>query len=295
MFCMSKLGRWNALRDAAKAIACFISLALLAVTNASAGQSTLAWDAEQNPAVAGYMVYYGQASGSYASKVDAGMQTNLVLSNLVDGRTYYYAVTAYDASRIESGFSNEASATVSYSALAANFTSNVTSGVAPLSVTFTSTSSGSITGYSWNFGDGSTSTAQNPSHSYTTAGAYTVSLSVTGPGGSNTGTKASYINVSQPTVTSPPVSGFTVDKTSGAAPLTVNFASTSTGSINSYNWSFGDGTGSTAQNPSHAYGAAGTYTVALTVTGAGGSNTMTKTNYITTTITVTHGQSHKKR
>ena len=289
MFCLSKLGRWNALRDAAKSIACFLSLVLLAVTDASAGQSTIAWDPVQNSAVAGYMVYYGQASGSYTSKVDAGTQTTLAVTNLAEGSTYYYAATDYDASRTESGFSNEASSTVPYSAPVANFASNVTSGLAALSVTFTSTSSGNITGYSWNFGDGATGTAQNPSHSYGTAGAYTVSLSVTGPGGTNTSTKAGYINVSQPVAISPPIAGFTVDKTSGVAPLTVNFASTSTGSISSYNWTFGDGTSSTAQNPSYAYSAAGSYTVALTVTGSGGSNTMTKTNYIAVTAYVAAG------
>lgn len=296
MFCLSKLGRWNALRDAAKSIACFLSLVLLAVTNASAGQSTLAWDPQLNSTVAGYMVHYGQASRNYVSKVDAGTQTSLVVSNLLEGNTYYYAVTAYDASRTESGFSNEASATVSSSAPVADFASNITSGHAPLSVTFTSTSSGNITGYSWNFGDGTTGTAQNPSHSYGTAGTYTVSLSVTGPSGTNTSTKASYINIWQPTVTSqPPIAGFTVDKTSGTAPLAVNFASTSTGSISAHNWTFGDGTSSTAQNPSHAYSAAGSYTVALTVTGSGGSNSMTKTNYIAVTNYVAATSGHRRK
>jgi PKD repeat protein len=53
-------------------------------------------------------------------------------------------------------------------------------------VNFTSASTGSITAYSWTFGDGGTSTAQNPSHVYASAGTYTVALTVTGPGGSNT-------------------------------------------------------------------------------------------------------------
>ncbi len=63
-----------------------------------------------------------------------------------------------------------------------------TSGTAPLSVKFTNTSSGNVTSYSWNFGDGGTSTQQSPTHVYSVAGARTITLTVTGPGGSNTKT-----------------------------------------------------------------------------------------------------------
>ncbi len=76
---------------------------------------------------------------------------------------------------------------------------------------------------------------------------------------------------------------FTADVTSGDAPLTVNFTDQSTGPVTSWSWDFGDGNTSTAQNPSHVYNTAGTYTVALTVSSATCSNTMTKTNYITVT------------
>ena len=61
----------------------------------------------------------------------------------------------------------------------------------------------------------------------------------------------------------------------------MNFSNTSTGSITSHAWTFGDGGTSTAASPSHVYAAAGTYTVALTVTGPGGSNTQTRTDYVT--------------
>jgi PKD repeat protein len=86
--------------------------------------------------------------------------------------------------------------TVSGAAPVANFSATPTSGVAPLVVNFTDTSAGSITSRSWNFGDGSTSTAVNPSHTYSVAGTYTVKLTVTGSGGSNTKTNSNFINVS---------------------------------------------------------------------------------------------------
>jgi PKD repeat protein len=163
----------------------------------------------------------------------------------------------------------------------ANFNASPTSGTAPLAVTFSNQSTGTLTSYAWNFGDGTTSTAANPTHSYAAAGTYSVSLTVSGAGTSNTKTRANLITVSAPTTA--PVANFSANKTSGTAPLSVVFTSASTGSISSYAWNFGDGTSSTAQNPTHSYAAAGTYSVSLTVSGNGRSDTETKSNYITVT------------
>jgi len=161
----------------------------------------------------------------------------------------------------------------------ASFNAAPLTGTAPLTVNFTDTSTGTITSRSWNFGDGGTSTAQNPSHVYSLAGTYTVSLTVTGPGGSNTATRAGLITVAAPNA--PPAADFTATPLSGTAPLTVNFTDRSTGTITSRSWNFGDGGTSTAQNPSHVYTTAGTFTVSLTVTGPGGSNTATRVGLIT--------------
>ncbi|TMF06147.1 MAG: PKD domain-containing protein, partial [Chloroflexi bacterium] len=81
----------------------------------------------------------------------------------------------------------------------------------------------------------------------------------------------------------PPVASFNGSPTNGVAPLTVNFTDTSTGQPASWAWNFGDSGTSTAQNPSHQYTAAGTYSVSLTVSNSLGSNTLTKTSYITVT------------
>jgi len=80
----------------------------------------------------------------------------------------------------------------------AAFTASPTSGTAPLTVSFTDQSTGSPTGWSWDFGDGATSTLQNPGHTYDAAGSYTVSLTVTNADGSDTETKVDYIVVSDP-------------------------------------------------------------------------------------------------
>lgn len=145
-------------------------------------------------------------------------------------------------------------------------TANFTSSCNALACSFTSTSTdadGSIAGYSWNFGDGATSTAQNPSHTYAAGGTFTVTLSVTDNQGAPSAPTSKTVTVAG--ANQAPTASFT----SSCSVLTCNFTSTSTdpdGSVASYSWSFGDGASSTAQNPSHSYAAAGSYTVTLTVT-----------------------------
>ncbi|MDK2912904.1 MAG: hypothetical protein PWR29_1861, partial [Methanolobus sp.] len=158
-----------------------------------------------------------------------------------------------------------------------DFTVDVTSGLAPLTVNFTYDPSHYPTGLVWDFGDGSNSTEQNPVHTYSTPGTYTVSLNASNLGGHNITTKAAYI-----TAAYVPVASFTADVTSGDVPLTVNFTDTSQNDPTGWFWNFGDGTNSTEQNPTHVYTSVGTYTVTLNATNAGGSNTSMQTDYITT-------------
>ncbi len=80
-----------------------------------------------------------------------------------------------------------------------------------------------------------------------------------------------------------PVANFSASTVLGPAPLALNFINTSTGTITSHAWTFGDGTTSTVANPTKVYSTPGSYTVGLTVTGPGGSNVKTKPNYITVT------------
>ena len=96
-----------------------------------AAQVTLAWDPETDPNVTGYRVYYGTSSRNYPFNKDAGNNTTITVPNLQDGATYYFAVTAYNAAGIESGYSNE----VSYSA-----TATCPYTISPLSQSFSSSS-----------------------------------------------------------------------------------------------------------------------------------------------------------
>ena len=197
-------------------------------------------------------------SHTYAS---AGSYTvNLTITH-VDG-TNYHRQTEYIKA---------------YDSPVAGFTADVTEGPYPLAVQFTDASTGSPTAWTWDFGDGATSTEQNPVHTYTAAGTYTVTLTAANPAGSNTTTRTGYITVSTPVI---PQASFTASQTIGVAPLTVQFNDTSLYQPTSWNWDFGDGNTSTEQNPSHTYSYAGTFTVSLNATKTAGSDTTTRTDYI---------------
>jgi len=75
----------------------------------SGGSVGLAWDSSASSGVAGYRVYMGTRSGSYTSSVQAGNSTTSTISGLAMGTKYYFAVKAYNASGVESAFSNEIS------------------------------------------------------------------------------------------------------------------------------------------------------------------------------------------
>jgi PKD repeat protein len=96
----------------------------------------------------------------------------------------------------------------------ADFYGSPTSGVAPLEVTFTDQSSGNPTGWNWTFGDGGTSTIQNPLHTYTDPGTYTVSLTATNAYGNDTETKTGYITVTEASENTMHVDDITVTKES---------------------------------------------------------------------------------
>jgi PKD repeat protein len=172
-----------------------------------------------------------------------------------------------------------------YAAPVANFSGSPLSGGTATSFTFTNASTGNITSYSWDFGSGASpataSTVGPHSVTYSTTGAKTISLTVTGPGGSDDETKTDYINVSS--AVPAPVAEFSGSPRSAVEPpLTVTFTDESTGNITSWAWDF-DNNGSvdsTEQSPSYEYASAGRYTVKLTVTGPGGSDSETKTDYI---------------
>ena len=160
----------------------------------------------------------------------------------------------------------------------ANIIATPDKGFVPLTVTFTDGSESGILSWNWNFGDGSSSTLQNPTPKlYSSAQNFTVNLEVTNASGTNSTTKTII-------VTNKPVSDFNATPTSGIRPLLVNFTDLSTDATGWY-WDFGDGTNSTEPNPGHIYADEGTYSVSLTAKNAGGNgDTVAKIDYISARI-----------
>lgn len=90
-----------------KALSGLLVFCLIPASFADARELKLAWDPNSESDLAGYKLYYGQKSASYTASVDVGKRTSYTLSGLDDAKTYYLALTAYNTSRVESGYSNE--------------------------------------------------------------------------------------------------------------------------------------------------------------------------------------------
>lgn len=147
-------------------------------------------------------------------------------------------------------------------------TAGFTSSIADLAVTFTDTSSdtdGSITGWSWNFGDTNSSSAQDPLHTYAGPGIYTVALTVTDNlGGMDSSSQQ--VTVSAGGGNAPPVANFSY--ACNGRDCSFNSTSSADAGISSYSWDFDDGSGLLPDDPSpsHLYTSNGNYTVTLTIT-----------------------------
>jgi len=193
-----------------------------------------------------------------------------------------FTMTAIDSSGKESAQSS--AFVVGNQAPIARVSVNTQSGYVPLPVSFDGSASsdadGSISSYSWNFGDGQTSTGAMTVHTFRTAGTYTVRLTVRDNyGATGTATKTVTVIANQA-----PTASISTNVVSGIAPLAVSFdggASQDTdGSIATYAWIFGDGGVASGRTASHTFTTAGTYSVTLRVTddrGATGQTTKTIT------------------
>lgn len=157
-------------------------------------------------------------------------------------------------------------------------------GMAPLAVTFsdeTIPGTKPVTFWEWNFGDGESSNEQNPVHTYTEPGEYTVTLTVATVVAVDRRTLSNVVKVQGEKL---PAADFRADKQAGNGPHTVQFTDTSnsgTGEITAWSWDFGDGVTSTEKNPKHTYTKRGVFAVSLTVETSVGKNTRTRAKFIT--------------
>jgi len=159
------------------------------------------------------------------------------------------------------------------------FITDVTSGCLPLNVSFTdqtNTTGLNIAGRLWSFGDGATSSLQNPVHTYTTAGSFDVSLTIqTVEGCSSTILQPGII-----TTGNKPVADFSASALDGCASLTRDFTIQSSSIFTSALWNFGDGSFSSEISPTHHFLDTGWLNVGLIVSDNGCADTVVKLNYI---------------
>jgi len=134
------------------------------------------------------------------------------------------------------------------------------------SISFTDQStspSGAITGWLWDFGDGTTSTQQNPQHAYTASGTYQVKLTITAGCEKDT--------IIPITIHALPIINFTYNLSCANSATTLTDQSSSAAGLQSWTWNFGDGSSSSQlQNPDHIFQTGGNYNVQLTVTDSSG-------------------------
>ncbi|AYN68439.1 PKD domain-containing protein [Euzebyella marina] len=167
----------------------------------------------------------------------------------------------------------------------AKISANTTKGNAPLEVRFNSSSSSDdneIEAYKWDFDDNSTSSSENPRHTFTEPGEYEVKLTVTDNSGlKNTSSLTVVVNAPS---NEKPVAKISANTTKGEAPLEVRFSSsnsTDDDEIDSYEWDFGDGSTSSSENLRHTFSESGNYEVELTVTDKKG---LTNTSSLTIVV-----------
>jgi PKD repeat protein len=210
-------------------------------------------------------------------------------TNASENTTHAYAIDGTYTAEVWANDSGGGNSTIKLT-ITVSATPTVSIGAVPSptdtgqAVTFTPTTVGG-TGpftYGWEFGDGSTSTLQSPSHTYSTAGAYKVNLSATDAVG-----KTALTNITL-TVNSPPTATASASPTTAEVGTPVTFTGTPSGGSAPFNytWLFADGSKTTGQSPVHAFTATGTYLVTLYANDSAGASAMAQV-----TVTVVAGPS----
>jgi PKD repeat protein len=222
-----------------------------------------------------YDIYFGTSENTLVQIVSNLTTSSISRSSLSQGVTYFWRVVAKD------NHGNSTTGPIWSFTIGTppdvDFTYSPGTVYAGQTIQFTDQSSNNTTGWAWDFGDGGTSSLQNPTHKFNNVGTYEVNLTASNIFGWSVASSSITVNP----VVNPPLADFTASSTTITAGGSVTFTDKSTNSPTSWSWNFGDGGTSTSQSPSHTYSAAGTYTVTLTATNSAGSDGETKNGYIT--------------
>lgn len=222
--------------------------------------------------VSGYNLYM---EGALACQTQSPSATSMDCTVSLPADTTRFTLTAAFSNGTESPHSSPFTFTKPTSAPPqANITADVSGGTVPFAVNLSGASStGSISSYQWNFGDGSTGTGATVAHTFTTAGSRTVQLTVF-DANNQSSVATTTITANAPVVNTPPTAAITASASSGTAPVAITFngsgSTAGSSAIASYTWSFGDGSTASGATASHSFASAGTFTTTLTVTDSKG-------------------------
>ena len=262
---------------------CTLLVCLFAATPASAKDFSFTWSANPEP-VEGYKLYYktdGAASPPFEgtgafegpSPIDVGKQTAFTITGLMDNTNYHFALKAYNDNE-ESDFSEIVSVVAAETEPVAVIVTTSQVGEAPFTLNFDGTSStGTISTYSWTFGDSETATGSTVSHLYPFSGTYTATLTVENATGWSLPASIE-ITVTEPAAPPPdlitnPTAVISSSTAVGNVPFAVQFdgsgSTTSQPPIISYSWDFGDGAVAAGSVFTHTYSTPGTYSAVLKV------------------------------
>ncbi|MBN4051539.1 PKD domain-containing protein, partial [bacterium AH-315-M05] len=211
---------------------------------------------------------------------DSGIDTGATTSHYYGSTgTYYYSVTITDSNGCTGYCSDSLTIEVAPFVAAGFGNSNIIQICDSTTVSFIDTSLGNPDAWYWDFGDGDTSTLQNPTHTYNTPGSYSVTLAATNGVYTDTVTYPNYV-----VVYASPIAGLSAIKQAGCQPFNSQFLDESYGAT-SWQWDFGDtlsgaNNTSTFQNPNHSYTDTGLYSVELIV----GSNNCYDTAYMSISV-----------
>lgn len=206
----------------------------------------------------GFSIYLATQTGSFSKAADVAANSERATLSGVGAGTWRLYVVAFNGNG-NSAQSNTATVTIANTTVTAGFSFTPTTGTAGVTTfTFYDESRNAAT-RSWNFGDGSTSTAAVVNKVYQRAGRYTVTLTATGSNGT-TATATQNVVVSAPLA-----AAFSWSPAEPTINDTITFTDESAGGVTSWRWVFGDGQSSTAQSPTKRFTTANTYNVTLTV------------------------------
>ena len=264
----------------------------------------------QAGSVGAFLLYSGspQVNDTVSIIFDSGLQLwvgSYSLQSSDPGGLWTLVIRASDSAIPPNGGSSSKAVTTQDHPPVASFNPSPSSAPTGTAINLDGTASydpdGSVTTWSWNFGDGNSGLGSTTSHTYNTAGIYTITLTVTDNSGS-TGTTTSQVTITD----RPPVASFTPSSTTAPTGSSISIDGTASydpdGTVATWSWNFGDGNSGVGSTTAHSYSAAGTFTVTLTVTDNSGFTASTSiqisvtdrpptVSFVPSTTTPSSGQS----